>query len=126
MCLVNKVDGTACNHFMKRTPSEGNERGKETSALTTNIQNSCQAERIFLALAHSIGDLRTNMIASKVKRMMSIRLNRRLVDEVHELDALNAQARARVTKNALKSAPAHQERSSMSVGLALKMSRMAM
>ena len=126
MCLVNKVDGTACNHLMKRTPSERNERGRETSALTTNIQNSCQAERIFLALAHSIGDLRTNLIASKVKRMMSIRLNRRLVDEVHELDALNAQARARVTKNALKSAPAHQERSSMSVGLALKMSRMAM
>ena len=111
---------------MKRTPSERNERGRETSALTTNIQNSCQAERIFFALAHSIGDLRTNMIASKVKRMMSIRLNRHLVDEVHELDALNAQARARVTKIAQKSAPAHQERSSMSVGLALKISRMAM
>ena len=104
---------------MKRTPSEGNERGKETSALTTNIQNSCQAERIFLALAHSIGDLRTNMIASKVKRMMSIRLNRHLVKTVHELDAANAQARARVAKSAQKSAAAQQERSSMSVDLAL-------
>ena len=94
--------------------------------MTTHIQSSRQAERNFLALSHLIGDLRTNMLASKVKRMMFIRLNRHLVDEVHELDALNAQARARVTRNALKSAPAHQERSSMSVGLALKMSRMAM
>ena len=51
--------------------------------------------------------------------MMFIRLNRHLVDEVHELDATNAQARARVAKSAQKSAAAHQERSSMSVDLAV-------
>ena len=79
--------------------------------MTTHIQSSRQAERNFLALSHLIGDLRTNMLASKVKRMMFIRLNRHLVDGVHELDALNAQARARVAKIAPKSAPAHQERS---------------
>ena len=62
------------------------------------------------------------MLASKVERMMFIRLNRHLVDEVHELDAANAQARARVAKSAQKSATAQQERSiltSMSVDLAL-------
>ena len=51
--------------------------------------------------------------------MMFIRLNRHLVDEVHVLDAANAQARARVAKSAQKSAVAQQERSSMSVDLAL-------
>ena len=52
---------------------------------------------------------------------MFIRLNRHLVDEVHELDAANAQARAtrRVAKSAQKSAAAQQERSSISVDLAL-------
>ena len=79
--------------------------------MTTHIQSSRQAERNSLALSYLIGDLRTNMLASKVKRMMFIRLNRLLVDGVHELDALNAQARARVAKIAPKSAPAHQERS---------------
>ena len=62
------------------------------------------------------------MLASKVERMMFIRLNRQLVYEVHELDAANAQARARVAKSAQKSATAQQERSiltSMSVDLAL-------
>ena len=87
--------------------------------MTTHIQNSCQAERNFLARAHLIGDLRSNMLASKVERMMFIRLNRHLIDEVHELDALNAQARPRVAKIAQKAAAAHQERSSMSVDLAL-------
>ena len=87
--------------------------------MTTHIQSSRQAERNFLALSHLIGDLRTNMLASKVKRMMFIRLNRHLVDGVHELDALNAQARARVAKIAQKSAPAHQERSRLSVDLVL-------
>ena len=43
--------------------------------MTTHIQNSCQAERNFSALAHLIGDLRSNMLASNVKRMMFIRLN---------------------------------------------------
>ena len=49
--------------------------------MTTHIQNcySCQAERNFSALAHLIGDLRSNVFASKVKRMMFIRLNRHLV-----------------------------------------------
>ena len=45
VCLVKKVDGTACNH-LKWTPSEG-KRGTGTSGMTTHIQNSCQAERIF-------------------------------------------------------------------------------
>ena len=47
--------------------------------MTTHIQNSCQAERNFSALAHLIGDLRSNMLASKVERVMFIRLNRHLV-----------------------------------------------
>ena len=109
----------ATTSFMKWTPSEGNKRRTGTSGMTTHIQNSCQAERNFSALAHLIGDLRSNMLATKVERMMFIRLNRHLVDEVHELDAANAQARARVAKSAQKSAAAQQERSSMSVDLAL-------
>ena len=67
--------------------------------MTTHIR--CQAERNFSALAHLIGDLRSNMLASKVERMMFIRLNRHLVKTVHELDAANAQARARVAKSCL-------------------------
>ena len=62
------------------------------------------------------------MPASKVERMMFIRPNRHLVDDVHELDAANAQARVRVAKSAQKPAAAQQERSiltSMSVDLAL-------
>ena len=104
---------------MEWTPSEGNKRGRETSAMTTHTQSSRQAERNFLALSHVISDLHTNMLASKVKRMMFIRLNRHLVDEVHELDATNAQARARVAKSAQKSAAAQPERSSTSLELAL-------
>ena len=78
-CLVKKVDGTAATtSFMKWTPSEGNKRGTGTSDMTTHIQNSCQAERNFSALAHLIGDLRSNMLAAKVERMF-IRLNRHLV-----------------------------------------------
>ena len=80
---------------------------------------SCQAERNFSALAHLIGDLRSNMLANKAERMMCIRLNRHLADEVHELDAANAHARARVAKSAHKSAVVQQERSSMSVALCL-------
>ena len=65
---------------------------------------SCQAERFFSALAHLIGDLRSRKLASKVKRMMSIRLNRHLIDEVRELDATVAQVRARprVRRNPLR------------------------
>ena len=59
---------------------------------------SCQAERNFSALAHLIGDLRSSMLASKVERMMFIRLNRHLIDEFRELDAAVAQARAGVAK----------------------------
>ncbi|CAN0245727.1 unnamed protein product [Ascophyllum nodosum] len=59
---------------------------------------SCQAERKFLALAHLIGDLRSRMLASKVERMIFIRLNRHLIDEVRELGAAVAQAQARVAK----------------------------
>ena len=47
--------------------------------MTTHIQNICRAERNFSALVHLIGDLRTDMLASKVERMMFIRLNRHLV-----------------------------------------------
>ena len=53
---------------------------------------NCQAERNVSALAHLIGDLRSSMLASKVERMMFIRLNRHLIDEVHELDAAVTQA----------------------------------
>ena len=55
---------------MKWTPSEGDKRGTATSGMTTHIQNSCQAERNFSALTHLIGDLHSNMLASKVERMM--------------------------------------------------------
>ena len=46
---------------------------------------SCQAERNFSALTNLIGDLRSNMLASKVERMMFIRLNKHMVDEVRDL-----------------------------------------
>ena len=79
VCLVKKVDGTDGNHLMKWTPAEGNKRGTGTSGITAHIQNSCQAERNFSALAHLIGDLRSNMLASKVERMMFIGLSKHLV-----------------------------------------------
>ena len=59
------------------------------------------------------------MLASKVERMMFIRLNRHLIDEVRELDAAVAQPRARVAKSAQKSVAAQEERSNMSVDLTL-------
>ena len=116
--LVKKVDGTACNHLMKWTPSE-DKRGTGTSGMTTHIQNSLSGRAQFFSACPPHCDLRSNMIACKVERMMFIRLNRHLVDEGHELDAANAQARARVAKSAQKSAAAQQERSSVSVDLAL-------
>ena len=97
-----------------------------TSGITTHIQNSLSGRAQFSALGHLIGDLRSNILASKVERMMFILLNRHLVDEVHELDAANAQARARVAKSAQISAAVQQERSSMSVDFAFYLSRMAM
>ena len=48
------------------------------------------------------------MLVSKAERMMFTRLNRHSVDEVHELDAANTQARARVETNALKLAAAQE------------------
>ena len=87
--------------------------------MITHIQKSCEAERTFSALAHLIGDQRSNMLASKVERMMFIGLSMHLVDEVHEFDAANAQAPARVANSAQKSVAAQQERSTMSVDLAL-------
>ena len=57
---------------------------------------SCLVERFFSALAHLIGDLRSRMIASNIERMMFIRLNRHLIDEIREVDVAVAQARARV------------------------------
>ena len=83
---------------------------------------SCQSERNFSALAHLIGDLRSNMLAFKVERMMFIRLNRHLV--VRALDAAVEQARARVARSAQKSAAAQTERSN--VDLLLWMPRMDM
>ena len=50
--------------------------------------------------------------------MMFIRLNRHLIDEGRELDAVVAQALATVAKNAQKSVAA-QERSNMSVDLTI-------
>ena len=64
---------------MKWTPPEGNKRGTGTSGFTIHIQNSCQAEGNFSAIADLFGDLRSNMLASMVKRMMFIRLIRHLV-----------------------------------------------
>ena len=57
------------------------------------------------------------MLASKVERMMFIRLNRYLIDEVRELGAAVAQARARVAMSAQISVAAQEERSNMSVDL---------
>ena len=86
----------------------------------------CQAGRFFLALAHLIGDLRSWMLASQVERMMFIRLNRHLIDEVRELDAAVAQARARVAKGAQISVATQEERSNMSAGLTIYIPRMVM
>ena len=71
----------------------------------------------FSALAHLIGDLRRRILASKVERMMFIRLNRHLIGEVCELDAVVAQARATVAKRAQKSVAAQEKRSNMSIDL---------
>ena len=84
---------------------------------------SCQAERNFSALANLIGDLRSNMLASKVERMMFIRLNKHMVDEVRDLDATKAKARARVAKSAKQSTTAQQERANMVVDVSLLISR---
>ena len=87
---------------------------------------SCQAERKFLALAHLNGDLRSRMLASKFECMMFIRLNRHLIDEVRELDAAVAQARARAAKSALIFVAAQEERSDMSIDLTVQIPLMAM
>ena len=76
-----------------------------------------QAERNVSALAHLIGDLRSRMLASKVERIMFIRLNRYLIDEVHELDTAVAQARVRVAKSAHISVAAQEEKSNISIDL---------
>ena len=55
------------------------------------------------------------MLASKVERMVFIRLNRHLISEVRELDAAVAQARARGAKSARIPVAAQEERSNMSV-----------
>ena len=78
---------------------------------------TCQTERNFSALAHLIDDLRSRTLASKVKRMVFIRLKRHLIDEVRELDAAVAQARARVAKSAQVSVATQEERSNISVDL---------
>ena len=57
------------------------------------------------------------MLASKVDRMVVIRLNRHLIDEVRELDAAVVQTRARVAKSAQISVAAQEEWLKMSVDL---------
>ena len=71
---------------------------------------SCQAERNFSALAHLIDDVRSRMLARKVERMMFIRLNRHLIDEVRDSDATVAQARARVAMSTQIFLAAQEER----------------
>ena len=78
---------------------------------------TCEAKQNFSALAHLISDLRSRMLASKVERMVFIRLNRHLIGEVRELEAAVVQARATVAKNAQVSVAAQEERSNMSVDL---------
>ena len=80
---------------------------------------SCQAERNFAALANLIGDLRSSMLASKVERIMLIRLNKHMVDEVRDFDAAKAKAKARVAKSAKQWATAQQERANMVVDVSL-------
>ena len=57
---------------------------------------------------------------------MFIRLNRHLIDEVRDLDAAVAQARARVAKTAHISVVAQEERSNMSVDLTVEIPQMVM
>ena len=57
------------------------------------------------------------MLASKVERMMFIRLNRHFIDEVRDLDAAVAQARVRVAKSTQISVAAQEEMLNMSVDL---------
>ena len=57
------------------------------------------------------------MLASKVERMVFIRLNGHVIGEVRKLDAAIAQARAEVAKSAQISVAAQEERSNMSVDL---------
>ena len=71
------------------------------------------------ALANLIGDLRSSMLASKVERMMFIRLNKHMVDEVRDLDAAKGKEKARVGKSAKQSATAQQERANMVVDVSL-------
>ena len=78
---------------------------------------SCQAERNFSALANLTGDLRSNMLAYKVERIMFI--NRYLVDGVRQLGAAVEQARTRVAKSAQKSMATQEERSNKSVDLTI-------
>ena len=58
------------------------------------------------------------MLASKVERMMFVRLNKHMV-EVRDLDAAKAKAKARVAKSAKQSATAQQERANMVVDVSL-------
>ena len=78
---------------------------------------SCQAEREFSELAHLIGDLRSSMLTSKDERMMFIRLNTHLIDEVRQVGTAVAQARARVAKSVHIFVAVQEERSNMSVDL---------
>ena len=59
------------------------------------------------------------MLASKVERMMFIRLNKHMVDEVRDFDAAKAKAKARVAKSTKQWATAQQERANMEVDVSL-------
>ena len=59
------------------------------------------------------------MFAREVERMMLIRLNMHLVDEVRELDDAVAQARAKTSISAQKSLAAQEERANKSIDLRL-------
>lgn len=80
---------------------------------------SCQAERNFSALAHLIGNLRCNMLPHRVERMMLIRLNRRMLDEVRAFDAAVSRAREMATKSAAKSAAAQEQRANKPIDITL-------
>ena len=118
-CFVKKVDGTACNHLIHEVDSIRGQQERDRNIWHDHPHTEQLSGRAqFVSARPPHCDLRSNMLASKVERVMFIRLNRYLVDEVHELDAANAQARAMVAKSAMKSSVAQQERSSMSVDLA--------
>ena len=83
------------------------------------IRPSALFQRSPTLSAICVGDLRSSMLASTVERMMFIRLNKHMVDDVRDFDAAKAKAKARVAKSAKQSATAQQERANMVVDVSL-------